>query len=67
LAGKKKPDHADMMNATGELFMLSKKERILLRTVLEMILTSKTGKEFILRKFGTEYIKTAERLLEDIS
>jgi hypothetical protein len=56
-----------MMNATGELFMLSKKERILLRTVLEMILTSKTGKEFILRKFGTEYIKTAERLLEDIS
>jgi len=67
LTSKKNPDPADLMNATGELFMLSKKERILLRTVLEMILTSKTGKEFILRKFGTEYVKMAEKLLEDLS
>lgn len=67
MTSKKNPDPADLMNATGELFMLSKSERILLRTVLEMILNSKTGKEFIIRKFGAEYIKMGEKLLEDIT
>ena len=66
MTGKMTPDDADSMNATGELFMVSKKERILIKTVLTMVLKSKTGREFITRRFGAEYVKVGEKLLEDI-
>jgi hypothetical protein len=66
LTGKKTADDADSMNATGELFMVSKKERILIKTVLTMVLNSKTGREFITRRFGAEYVKIGKKLLEDI-
>jgi hypothetical protein len=66
LTDQKTPDDADSLNATGELFMVSKKERILIKTVLAMVLKSKTGREFIIRRFGAEYLEVGKKLLEDI-
>jgi hypothetical protein len=51
---------------TGELFMLSKKERILLRAILGVSLNSKNTREYISRKLGKEYLGTGESLLEEM-
>jgi hypothetical protein len=51
---------------TGELYMLGKKERRLLRAVLGMTLRSKAGREAIIRVHGEEYIQLAETLLAEM-
>lgn len=51
---------------TGELYMLGKKERILLRSILSVTLKSSAGREIIAQKFGRESLETAKRLLEEM-
>ncbi|MEJ2725683.1 MAG: hypothetical protein P8175_13770 [Deltaproteobacteria bacterium] len=51
---------------TGELFMLSKKERILLRAVLNVTLGSENARESISRKLGKEYLAIGENLLREM-
>jgi hypothetical protein len=51
---------------TGEIYMLTKKERILTIEILRLTLTSASGRKFMLERFGKEGLKTAARLLEDI-
>ena len=51
---------------TGELYMLDKKERILMREVLKWILTSTSNRELVVRRFGEEGFKVAVSLLEKL-
>lgn len=52
---------------TGNVLMLNKKERILVKEVLDRVLSSEAGKEAIKRKFGEEYVKIAHDLLEALT
>lgn len=49
---------------TGEVYMLSKKERILTIEVLKMALATEGGREFLLERFGQEGLERALSLLE---
>jgi hypothetical protein len=51
---------------TGELYMLSKKERILLRAILDVTLRSKTGREIIAERCGKESLQMAKTLLHEM-
>jgi len=51
---------------TGELYMLSKKERVLTIGVIKMTLATKGGREFLLERFGKEGLKMALGLFEEM-
>lgn len=51
---------------TGELYMLGKKERILLRAILGVTLKSSAGRELIIKKHGKDALQMAEALLEEM-
>jgi len=51
---------------TGELYMLSKKERVLTIEVIKMTLATKGGREFLLERFGKEGLKMALGLFEEM-
>jgi len=51
---------------TGELYMLGKKERILLRALLDVTLRSKTGREIIAEECGRESLHMAKTLLREM-
>ncbi len=51
---------------TGELYMLSKKERRLTIEVLKRTLESEVGREFLEKRFGKEGLKTALGLLNQM-
>jgi hypothetical protein len=51
---------------TGEIYMLTKKERILTIEILKLTLASAAGREFVVERFGKEGIKTATGLLEEM-
>ncbi len=51
---------------TGEIFMLGKKERILLRSILRVTLDSDSARAIISRKLGEECIGIAEKLLREM-
>jgi hypothetical protein len=64
----KKNNQADfgIRRETGELYMLSKKERVLTIEVLKMTLATQGGREFLLERFGKEGLKMAVSLLEEM-
>jgi len=66
VAEKKTDGGIDSKSSTGQLFMLSKKERILVKAVLIRSLKSHTGRQFIIDKLGAEYITIGEKLIKDI-
>jgi len=51
---------------TGELFMLDKKERILLRAILSVTLDYEKSRAVITRKLGKESLAIAENLLKQM-
>jgi hypothetical protein len=51
---------------TGELFMLDKKERILLRAVLSVALSYKSTRSVIAKKLGKESLALAETLFREM-
>jgi len=50
----------------GELYMLSKKERILLRLVLGKALESAAGRAFVEERFGKEGLALAKNFLKEL-
>ena len=64
----KKEDQSDVgvRGETGELYMLNKKERILMIQVIKRILASASGREFVVGRFGEEGLKIAATLLEEM-
>ena len=51
---------------TGELYLLDKKERILMREVLQWILTNTGNRDLVVRRFGKEGFELAVSLLEKL-
>jgi hypothetical protein len=51
---------------TGEIYMLTKKERILTIEILKLTLATAAGKSFLLERFGKDGIKRAASLLEEM-
>jgi hypothetical protein len=62
----KKDDQAEygLRRETGELYMLTKKERILTVEVLKLTLATAAGREFLVERFGKEALKIAASLME---
>ena len=65
VSAAKEPDIA-FKTLTGELYMLGKKERILLRAILGVTLKSRAGREIITQKHGRESLQTAQELLHQM-
>jgi dihydrodipicolinate synthase/N-acetylneuraminate lyase len=51
---------------TGEIYMLTKKERILTIEILKLTLATPAGRGFLVERFGKEGLKTAAGLLEEM-
>lgn len=51
---------------TGELYMLSKNERILMIEVLKLTLATPAGREFLVERFGEQGRKMADTLLGEM-
>ncbi|MBW1941201.1 MAG: hypothetical protein JRG79_08035 [Deltaproteobacteria bacterium] len=49
---------------TGALLMIDKRERRLVKELLAITLKSKSSREWIVKKLGSEYIEIAEKLLK---
>jgi hypothetical protein len=64
----KKNNHSEfgIRSETGEIYMLTKQERILTIEILKLTLATAAGREFVIERFGKEGIKTAAGLLEEM-
>jgi len=51
---------------TGEIYMLTKQERILTIEIIRLTLTSAAGRKILAERFGKEGLNTAARLLEEM-
>jgi hypothetical protein len=64
----KKNNQSDfgVRSETGEIYMLTKKERMLTVEILKLTLATAAGREFVVERFGNGGIKTATGLLEEM-
>jgi hypothetical protein len=64
----KKNNQSDfgIRSETGEIYMLTKKERILTIEILKLTLATAGGRKFLVERFGKESLKTAAGLLEEM-
>jgi hypothetical protein len=51
---------------TGQVMMLDKKERKLLRLVLDVSLRSESAKQYITETLGPRFLKVGEKLLKNM-
>lgn len=51
---------------TGEIYLLTKKERILTIEILKLTLGSAAGRDFVVERFGKEGLQTAAGLLKEM-
>lgn len=58
--------HIGFRADTGELYSLDKKERILVKEVLRLALTTSPGRKRLEERFGEEGFKIAESLLKQM-
>ena len=56
-------DFLVLSDKTGALMMINKKERQLLKQLLFMTMGSESGRAYISKKLGPEYIEIADKLL----
>jgi hypothetical protein len=62
----KKPDDIAFQDETGQMFMLDKKERQLLRELLAKVIKSASGRKVIASTLGPEYVKIGLNLLKQL-
>ena len=64
----KKNNHSEfgIRSETGQIYLLTKQERILTIEILEIALGTAAGRGFLVERFGKEGIKTATSLLEEM-
>lgn len=55
-----------MRSETGEIYLLTKKERILTIEILKLTLATAAGRNFLIERFGKEGLKTAVGLLKEM-
>lgn len=65
MSTKKSGDLA-FQDETGQVFMLDKKERQLLRLLLARVMKSTSGRKMIATKFDPEYVKIGLNLLKQM-
>lgn len=65
MAMKKSADIA-FQDETGQLFMLNKKERQLLRELLAKVIKSVSGRKMIAQTLGPEYVRVGLNLLKQM-
>ena len=53
-------------DSTGQIMMLNKKERRLLRLVLDVSLKSESAKQYITKTLGPRFLKVGEKLLSNL-
>jgi hypothetical protein len=51
---------------TGEIYLLTKKERILTIEILKLTLATSAGRNFLVERFGKDGLKVAVGLLEEM-
>jgi len=51
---------------TGQIYLLTKKERILTIEILKLTLATTAGREFVAERFGNDGLKVAVGLLEEM-
>ena len=51
---------------TGQVMMLDKKERALLKLLLAVSLKSESAKQYIVKTLGSRYLKIGEKLLHNM-
>jgi hypothetical protein len=51
---------------TGQVMMLDKKERKLLKLVLDVSLRSESAKQYITKTLGPKFLKVGEKLLKNM-
>ena len=51
---------------TGQIYLLTKKERILTIEILKSTLATPAGRNFLVKRFGSDALKTAAGLLEEM-
>ena len=63
---KDKNNNIDLVlhDKTGALLMLNKDERKLMKELLNMTLSSKNARDWIIKKLGSQYIEVGENLLK---
>ena len=62
----KKDIEVGLHDITGALLMLNKKERILMKELLALTLSSESAKDWIAKRLGAEYIKVGQKLLKSM-
>ena len=62
----KKPADIAFQDETGQMFMLDKKERRLLRELLAKVIKSVSGRKVIAQTLGPEYVKIGLNLLKQM-
>jgi hypothetical protein len=62
----KKPADIAFQDETGQMFMLDKKERQLLRELLARVMKSVSGRRVIAQKLGPEFVKLGMNLLKQM-
>jgi len=64
----KKNNHSEfgIKSETGEIYMLTKKERILTIEILKLTLATPAGRSFLMERFGKEGLKRAVGLLQEM-
>ena len=55
-----------MRSETGEIYLLTKKERILTTEILKLTLAAAAGRNFLEERFGKDGLKVAVGLLEEM-
>ena len=66
MTDRKSGGEIELKDPTSQLFMLTKKERLLVKSVLSWGLNSKAGRKFISEKLGPDYIEIGAKLLKDV-
>jgi hypothetical protein len=61
-----KPVDIAFQDETGQLFMLNKEERQLLRLLLSKVINSANGRKVISEKLGPEFVKIGLHLLKEM-
>ena len=51
---------------TGDIYLLTKKERILTIEILKLTLATTAGRNFLIERFGKEGLQTAAGLLKEM-
>jgi len=67
LTGRENDIEIGLHAGSGELLMLNKKERRLIKAILEKTLKSRTARELLAEKLGSEYIEIGKNLLKEIA